>query len=106
LGSLIESFGAQSHDVTGYFILAILFLGIAGYFQRVSASGHKAYSKMREPTEPSLKAGPSAFDRTLSGTGGCLQFMICAVLFVVFLVLAFDAAFNECQGLQAFFARF
>ncbi|MCX7851195.1 MAG: hypothetical protein N2383_00275 [Caldilineales bacterium] len=86
----LRQFSAQTFQISGRFILFLIFLGIAGYCRRILVSGRKDYGKMFTATAPSLKEGPSPFDVVISGTTGCFRAIIGFVLIVLFLTLAFD----------------
>lgn len=93
----IKTFGEKLFDLsfTGYLVLGLLLVGLAGYFRRVSVSGKKSYDKMWAPVAPTLEAKPSPMDQVFKGWLGCLQAILAFVLFGICIVLAFDALFNE-----------
>jgi hypothetical protein len=91
----IRSFGERIFSFPGFFVLGLALLGLAGYFQRLYASGKKSYDKMWAPVAPTLEAKPSPIDQVVKGWMGCLQAGIALFFLLIALVLAFDAMFNQ-----------
>lgn len=104
----INQFGARvfSSDYTGYVVLGVLFLILAGFSQRWYYSGKKSYGKMFQAVSPSLKESPSPFDATVTGSLGCFQAVIGFLLLIVFLILAIDAFLFQSAFLTSFIQQF
>lgn len=95
----IRTFGERIFDMSGYIVLGLALLGLAGYFQRLYASGKKNYDKMWAPVAPTLEARPSPIDQVVKGGMGCVQAVIAIFLVLIALFLAFDAMFNRFEFL-------
>lgn len=102
----LRQFSAQTFPISGQVILIVIFVGIAGYCQRILVSGGKKdCSKMFTATAPSLKEGPSPFDVVISGTTGCLKIIVGYALIIFFLTLAFDTLFLDFAILSELLAQ-
>lgn len=95
----LKAFGERIFDLSGFILVGLLLLGLAGYFQRVYASGKKNYDKMFAPIAPTLEAKPSPIDQVYRGSMGCLQAIVALIFVFILLFLAFDAMFNQFEFL-------
>lgn len=79
-----------SADYLPHFIVGLLLLGAAGFCRGIWITGWTNWTAIFQQIDPSLEAAPSPFDQAAIGCSGLCTAFVCAILTIIFTVLAID----------------